>query len=221
MTTGKLILLNGTRCSGRTLISQALPALLVEPYLTVSIEQFLAMVPQPIREHWLAIADRSALGAGRVLPVPAIVDEVVADMYHAIGELLSAGHNVIVAHMLLTPQWLRACALRFSTQSTLLVGVRCPLAVVEQRATHRGQGCVAQVRTQFELVHTHCVYDLEVDTSLLSPQACALQIQQRMRTDPPPLALGWLKAWSAPDKHRGWLRVTQEENDGTPLYNAV
>ena len=37
---GKLILLNGTLCSGTTAIAIALQSLLAEPYLTVRIEHF-------------------------------------------------------------------------------------------------------------------------------------------------------------------------------------
>jgi chloramphenicol 3-O phosphotransferase len=40
-------------------------------------------------------------------------------------------------------------------------------------------------RGQYEQVHRHGVYDVEVDTSILTPQACAERIreaQQRLRS---------------------------------------
>jgi chloramphenicol 3-O phosphotransferase len=71
----------------------------------------------------------------------------------------------------------------------------------QRRAWERGEeGVVARViylngtssagkssiaRGQYDQVHRHGVYDVEVDTSILTPQACAeriLEAQQRLRS---------------------------------------
>ncbi len=46
----------------------------------------------------------------------------------------------------------------------------------------------APVRRWQEAVHTPGIYDLEVDTSVLSPEACADAIRQHLKVGPPPSA---------------------------------
>lgn len=222
MRTAKLILLNGTTASGKTSISMLLPGILGEPYLTLSIDQFLSIIPEQIWQEWLwrpTDSNTSGLVKGTAASprvnqaVNQVVNEVIADMHHTIVDLTNAGHAVIVEHMLLDPQWVHSLAASLGQAPALLVGVRCPVAVAEQRAAQWGEAYAQQVQAQFERVHAHGIYDLEVDTSLLSPDACAMQIQRRLTAEPPPMALTWLRAWNTPDKHRGWLRVRQEKRD--------
>ncbi len=45
-----------------------------------------------------------------------------------------------------------------------------------------------------QAVHVPGIYDLEVDTSVLSPEACAALIRQRLEAGSPPVALQRLAA---------------------------
>lgn len=195
MTPGKLILLNGTSCSGKTMIATALQSLLAEPYLMVSIGQFLC------------IRSTSADPGGDPGIAATVGAQQVANLHQTILALANTGCNVIAEHTLLDPTWLRACATQLGALTPLLVGVRCPLAVVEERARLRGERQLKQVRVQFARVHAHGVYDLEVDTGLLGPEECARQIVRHLDEGPAPHALAWLKAHTAPAKQRGWLRL--------------
>jgi hypothetical protein len=74
------------------------------------------------------------------------------------------------------PDWAR----RLRGLPVLLVGVRCPIEVVMQRrratwgAGRADDGSVpAPVSLWQQAVHVPGIYDLEVDTSMLGPQACA------------------------------------------------
>jgi chloramphenicol 3-O phosphotransferase len=77
----------------------------------------------------------------------------------------------------------------------LFVGVRCPVdvAMERRRATWGGigynQGAVQDpVGLWHTAVHTPGIYDLEVDTSVLSPDVCADLIASRLADGPPPSA---------------------------------
>lgn len=59
----------------------------------------------------------------------------------------------------------------------LFVGVRCPLAVLEQRERDRGDREIGLARYQFDRVHRHGIYDLELNTSVLSVAECVAKIQ--------------------------------------------
>jgi chloramphenicol 3-O phosphotransferase len=50
--------------------------------------------------------------------------------------------------------------------------VHCPLAVAERRERERGDRIVGTARGQHALVHTFRKYDVDVDTSVATPQEC-------------------------------------------------
>ena len=50
----------------------------------------------------------------------------------------------------------------------------------------------APVRRWQDAVHVPGIYDLEVDTSLLSPAECAAAIRRRLENGPPPSVFGRL-----------------------------
>ena len=79
------------------------------------------------------------------------------------------------------------CARIVRDLPVLFVGVRCPLAVVmeRRRATGWDQGdpdalIQAAVLRWQTAVHQPGIYDLEVDTGLLTPAACAAAICQHL-----------------------------------------
>ena len=74
----------------------------------------------------------------------------------------------------------------------LFVGVRCPLEELErrERGRNRDQGLA---RRQFDIVHAHKVYDVEVDTFTHSPIECALQIKEALLDNRSPRAFTRLK----------------------------
>jgi chloramphenicol 3-O phosphotransferase len=50
------------------------------------------------------------------------------------------------------------------------------------------------VTAHIDLVHAHGIYDLEVDTSVLTAMECAEQINERLLNGPPPNAFQHLQA---------------------------
>jgi chloramphenicol 3-O phosphotransferase len=186
MAEGKIIILNGTSSSGKTSIVKALQTALDEPYLDAGLDRFLWMLPKrylerPLWDDVLGLASQ----AGE------IGHQLVSGMHHAIQALSKSGNNVIADHVLVEPSWLEACIHLFGELQAYLVGVRCPLHVLEQRESSRRDRTLGQARLQFDLVHKHGLYDVEVDTSISSPEECALQIVKRMET--PPMALRELR----------------------------
>jgi chloramphenicol 3-O phosphotransferase len=127
-------------------------------------------------------------------------------MYEAIAAHSRIGLNVVVdvGHhdAYSVPRGiLSACARQLSGLPVLFVGVRCPLEVVmeRRRATWGGgdadEGEVPErVRRWQQAVHVPGIYDLEVDTSVLSPEECADAIRRRLHDGPPPSAFQRLAA---------------------------
>jgi chloramphenicol 3-O phosphotransferase len=114
-------------------------------------------------------------------------------MHHAIAALSRSGNHVLADHVMVEPRWVAECAALFAPLPAYLVGLRCPLEVLEQREQQRKDRTWGQARDQFEVVHAHVVYDLEVDTSLHSPEECGQQIRAMLQAGSPPQAFKRLR----------------------------
>jgi chloramphenicol 3-O phosphotransferase len=168
MTTGKIILINGASSSGKSSIVKALQELISEPYLDAGIDKFIWMLPKryldrPLWDDVLGLATQAGQTGHRLM----------SGMHQAIAALSQAGDNVIADHVLVEARWVRECADLFANLPAYLIGVRCPLSILEEREKSRSDRTLVQARAQFDLVHAHGLYDLEVDSHLSSLQDCA------------------------------------------------
>ena len=127
-------------------------------------------------------------------------------MYEAIAAHSRLGLHVVVdvghhdAYAILRGI-LPHCARQLKGLPVLFVGVRCPLAVImeRRRATwhdsyNENDPVPEPVILWQQAVHVPGIYDLEVDTSLLSAEECADLIRQRLADGPPPSAFQRLAA---------------------------
>jgi chloramphenicol 3-O phosphotransferase len=132
MKNGTIIFINGTSSSGKSSIVRALQDLLVEPYFEAGIDKFIWILPEryldrPFWDDVLGLADRAGV-VGRNL---------VRGMHSAIQALSKAGCKVIADHVLVEPSWAKECGVVFSSMPASLIGVHCPLEVLEQREHSR------------------------------------------------------------------------------------
>ena len=202
---GTIVILNGTSSSGKTSLVRSLQDRLDVPLLDAGIDRFLWMLPKrylnpPLWDDVLGRATEAG-ATGQVL---------VSGMHHAIAALARAGNHVVADHVLVDPRWVDECARLYRDLPAYLIGVRCPLAVLEQREQQRQDRTLGQARAQFDLVHAHGVYDLEVDTSLASPEQCAQQIMELLRSARPPQAFRILAGRQA--SHGEWNSLAEKEH---------
>jgi chloramphenicol 3-O phosphotransferase len=133
------------------------------------------------------------------------LEPLVVTLYRAMYEAIAAhsrlGLNVVVdvGHhdsYSVSRQILSTCARQLHALPVLFVGVRCPVEVALQRRRstwggvgyNQGGTVKNPVDLWHEAVHTPGIYDLEVDTSVLSPEECADRIARRLAMGPPPSA---------------------------------
>jgi len=88
-----------------------------------------------------------------------------------VAALAAEGHDVIVDHVLLEPDWLPDLGARVAAD-LFVVGVRCPLEVVVERERDRKDRTIGQAAAMHDVIHRGG-YDVEVDTSVLSPTEAA------------------------------------------------
>ncbi len=141
---GTIIILNGASSSGKTTILAALQKQLAEPYLNAGIDKFIWMLPgryldRPLWDDVLGLATcAGSLG-----------HQLFSGMHHAIAALAHTGNNVIADHVLVEPAWVSECARLFADLPAYLIGIRCPLEVLEEREKARRDRTLGQARAQY------------------------------------------------------------------------
>ena len=192
---GQIIILNGTPRSGKSSIVKVIQETFDGPWMNLGVDVFKVHVtPQ---RYSPAIGLRP--GGERPDLEPLIV-VMYAAMYESIAAHSRLGLNVVVDvghhdHYSMPRGILFDSARRLIGLPTLFVGVRCPIEeIMERRRNMGGVGSVDDpVPRPIQLwqrdVHNPGIYDLEVDTSMLSPAACAEVIRRRLEDGPPPTAL--------------------------------
>ena len=166
-------MLNGVSSSGKSSIAQALQAQLAEPWLTLGVDDLIAAMPGWMMQRIAGIAFEPD---GRV-----VVGDEFARLDRAWGEgvaaMVRAGAPVIVDEVLLSggggqERWRTVLA----GVASLWVGVHCAPAVLAERERARGDRTVGMAANQAPFVHAGVSYDIEVDTTRTSPEACAERI---------------------------------------------
>lgn len=202
-TPGNIIILNGASSAGKTSILKALQDILNPAYLDAGIDKFLWMLPgrylntslwQDVFTYtWPA----EGSSAGLTIQAGPLGHRLMSGMHRSIAALSHSGNHVIADHVLLEASWLVECANLFADLPALFVGVRCPLPVLEARERDRRDRTLGQAAAYDRAVHALASYDLEVDTSLLTPQECAKRIKTRLENGRAPTAFKRLRAMFA------------------------
>ncbi|MCA0028088.1 MULTISPECIES: chloramphenicol phosphotransferase [unclassified Mesorhizobium] len=205
---GQIIILNGAPRSGKSSIVQAVQESFEGPWMNLGVDTYEQVTP---------LRCRPGIGlrpGGERPDIEGLVPRFYAALYESIAAHSRVGLNV-VADLGHHDSYSRPldclvdCARRLAGLPVLFVGVRCPIEIIMQRRADSpaGRGYVTgspddpvplAVRLWQEEVHRPGVYDLEVDTSLLTPAQCADAIRGRLRQNvEPPTAFERLLAFSA------------------------
>lgn len=187
---GQIVILNGAPRSGKSSIVAIIQETFDDVWINLGVDRYMAMTPQKFLP---GIGLRP--GGERPDLEPLIVRMYLA-LYESIAAHSRLGLNVVadVGHhdaYSETRGILPRCAAILRGLAVLFVGVRCPVEVILER--RRDTGWQAGRAEAWErAVHEPGIYDLEVDTSQLSPEGCAEGIRRRLESGPPPNSLARL-----------------------------
>ena len=189
--TGRIIVLNGAPRSGKSSIVEAIQAGFDGVWMNLGVDAYV--------RHVTPARYRPGIGlrpGGERPDLEPLIPRFYAALYASIAAHSRLGLNVIAefghhdAHS--HPLGILAdCARQLAGLPALFVGVRCSLDVVMQRRLAESperQGNYVSVSPDMaipapvlawqEHVHRPGIYDLEVDTSSNSAQACAAEIRR-------------------------------------------
>ena len=181
--TATIVLLNGVGSAGKSSIARALQTITVEPFLHVQMDTFIGMLPDALQDHADGFSYETIQQGGKpsvVIRTGPVGARTLRGMRHAIAAMAGQGNNLIVDDVLCNGEIADYVEL-LSVFDLHLVGVMAPLDVLEAREAKRADRTPGLARWQYERVHKDTCYDLEVDTSRLTPLECARRIQQEFR----------------------------------------
>lgn len=200
---GQIIILNGAPRSGKSSIVAAVQATFDGLWMNLGVDTFMQATP---KRYLPGIGLRPG---GERPDIEAFIPLLYRAMYESIAAHSRMGLNVVtdVGHhdAYTCPQGtLTDCARLLHGLPVLFVGVRCPIEIIMERrqATWRSAESSPDspvprpVRLWQREVHIPGIYDLELDTSILSPAECAEVIRQRLADGPAPSAFRRLAAQS-------------------------
>jgi len=199
MEQGNIILLNGTSSSGKSRIAKALQELFDDYYVHTGIDHYLERVPEKFHlssdgknpssaEGLLWVTPDGGKHVSEIRIGPAGL-RLFSGMYRAYAALVTMGNNIIIDDVIFDRRVLKDAVSSLHPFHVLFVGVKCPFEIAEQREQERGDRTLGLVKAHYDLVHAHGIYDLEIDTSILTSLECAIQIKNRVQNGIPPDAL--------------------------------
>ncbi len=199
---GQIVILNGAPRSGKSSIVAAIQETFDGVWMNLGVDAWVRQVTPPRFRPGIGLrpgGERPDLEPLVQVMYAALYESIAAHSRLGLNVAVDVGYHDAYAHPL---GILVDCARRLAELPVLLVGVRCPLDVIMARR-NAGQpgregsyvtGTPADpmplpVRMWHREVHIPGIYDLEVDTSLLSPAECAEVIRRRLDDGPPGTAL--------------------------------
>jgi len=200
-TPGWVVVLNGAPRSGKSSIAAVIQETFDGPWMNLGVDVFSQHVTPPRLRPGIGLRP----GGGERRDIEALIpalyaafyDSVAAHSRHGLNVVADVGHHDAYSVPLGV---LPDAARRLRELPALLVGVRTPIEVIMRRrdagqpgrkgryATSGPGGEVPGPVLRWQRhVHQPGIYDLEVDSSVLSPEAAAALIRQRL-SGPPPAA---------------------------------
>jgi chloramphenicol 3-O phosphotransferase len=196
---GRIVILNGIPRSGKSSIVAVIQDTFDGPWMNLGVDRYMGLTP---KRYLPGIGLRPGGERPDLEPLVtifyrALYESIAAHSRLGLNVVVDVGHHDGYSN---SRGILFDCARRLRGLPALFVGVRCPSAVIMERRRSTGWDVGTGSEPSPEVlrwqraVHTPGIYDLEVDTSLLSPEECAGMIHQRLAHGPSPSAFGQLAA---------------------------
>lgn len=183
MTSGRVIMLNGTSSSGKTTLAGAIQknrSAAGECWLVTGVDDFFYKLPAawvsvggPVGEHADdGVVFDTSTGVFE-MRMGAVGRRVFVAYRAAVAAMARSGMNVIVDDVMLRAEEWTAWQEHLAGLDVLWVAVDLSLELVEARELARDDRVIGMGRTQFDVVHSFATYDVQVDTGVLSPEQAA------------------------------------------------
>lgn len=173
----QVIVLNGGSSSGKSSIARALQEILPGTWPTFGADVLIDSLPGRGEDPRSGIVFEPG-GGITVQPAYRAVEDA---WYAGLAEMARNGAPLILDEVLLSgAAGQRRLRETLDGLDVLWVGVHCDPAVAAGREANRADRVRGMAVSQAEAVHTGVAYDVEVDTTDCSAEACARSIAKRI-----------------------------------------
>ncbi|APO75632.1 chloramphenicol phosphotransferase-like protein [Rhizobium etli 8C-3] len=149
-----VIFLHGASSSGKSTIAKALQERIEKPFWHISIDH--------LRDAGMLPTERFKNGDFRWADSRA----AFFDGFHgSLKAFADAGNNLILEHILDTDGWLETLSDLLASHDVFFVAVHCPLELLIERETARGDRTVGSAKRDFETIHIGKTYDVELQST--------------------------------------------------------
>ena len=202
---GQIVLVTGTSGSGKTTTCSTFARRAEEPYLMFGMDLLVGTL---FPAKYTMFGERKDEGYTPTAYGPVCM-KALAAMHEMIAAAARVGQNMVVDHlMFVDPPVLQDCVWRMADVPVLFVCLRPSREVLERRVTERqidvipapimeamaaagpdilkamGAELAAATPWFYEHAYANDCYDLELDSSAMSPEQVCEQIERRLREGP-------------------------------------
>lgn len=192
---GNIIILNGTPRSGKSSIAAEIQNTFEGIWMNIGVDHYMHMTPERVQPG-IGLrpgGERENLEQLIMIMFRAMYETIALHSRLGLNVVVDVGHHDGYA---VPRKILPSCARLLSGLPVLFVGVKCPIEIIMERrmATwkmgYTNEGNIPEpIHLWQQLVHVPGIYDIEVDTSVFSPEECARFIRRRLEDGPPPTAI--------------------------------
>lgn len=172
--TANILLINGTSSAGKSSLAWAFQASSDHQWVRLSIDDCFDAFPAGANLH----------------TVP--YDRLRDVFYQSLSLWATQGFDLIVDAVFEDPSCVDKVLHWLHPYNVYLIGLHCPLEVLEQREVQRANRPLGLARSQYPIVHSYCNYDLELNSFTATAEHNVAAIAQRLQQ--PPQAFAQLQA---------------------------
>ena len=170
-----ILLLNGTSSSGKTTIATQFRDTSEDQWVLMSLDDFYEKLPSTKTDNWAPMAQFSSC------------------FYQTAALWEKEGYRVILDTVLDDPIYVEHLKEFFREMQVLLVAVHCPLEELKRRERARGDRTIGLAEKQFDKVHVHFPYDLELNSAEMTIGHCVDKLRELHASPPDPGAFAHVK----------------------------
>jgi len=170
-----VILINGTSSSGKTAVAKELQEILGGYPLNFSIDSVLYGLPGSALKRMTTGQKNPGLS----------YTKLEEGFYKCARALADLGHDLVIDNAIVTPRSAKLMVEYLNGISVLMVGLTCSTDELKRRELQRGDRTIGEAESQVDIIHKHCVYDVHLDSTKLSPLILAQEIQAHIEKGSP------------------------------------
>lgn len=177
MTFNQIIYINGPSSAGKTTLAKALQEALAEPYMHVSLDRIIGMMPEKINDwegneanlgfSWKQSIDSEGHLIHEIQTGP-FAKKCVETFVEIVKTMAGLGHYLIIDDVSFGKKQVDIWRHALKAYKVLWVGLSAPSNVLDAREESRSGRIKGSARAQSAKVHTEVIYDLAFDTGTVS-----------------------------------------------------